>query len=112
MNGLPIINIDLPIVDIKMNRALPVSLDDRLKELQGTDGYLSLETRLRNYDPDLDIDEEMKRITKEREEKNKQMATAYGNYNFPIENKPIGQKVTEEDKELKEDKELEEDTEE
>lgn len=110
MNGLPIINIDLPIVDIKMNRALPVSLDDRLKELQGTDGYLSLETRLRNYDPDLDIDEEMKRIAKEKEEKNKQMATAYGNYNFPLDNKPIGQNVSEEDKEMK-DTEEEKDTE-
>lgn len=55
-------------VDIIMERNMPIGLDERLTELQGTEGLLSLETRLARYDSELDVNEEVKRLNKEKQD--------------------------------------------
>lgn len=73
---------DLPSISIIVQRNLPVDLDEKLKELQGTDGILSLETRIQRYDEEIDVQEELKRIKREKEEQRQSLATAYNPYQF------------------------------
>lgn len=55
-------------IDIIMERNMPIGLDERLTELQGTEGLLSLETRLSRYDSELDVVEEVRRLNKEKQD--------------------------------------------
>lgn len=55
-------------IDIIMERNMPIGLDERLTELQGTEGLLSLETRLARYDSELDVNEEVRRLNKEKQD--------------------------------------------
>lgn len=75
-------NVDVSKVSVTMKRNLPVSLDEKLQELQGTEGSLSLETRLHRFDEDLNVEEEISRLHKEQEEKDKNMSNAFNNYLF------------------------------
>lgn len=59
---------NLPDVDIIMERNMPIGLDERLAELQATEGLLSLETRLSRYDAELDVNEEVRRLNKEKQD--------------------------------------------
>ena len=59
---------DLSDIDIIMERNMPIGLDERLTELQGTEGLLSLETRLSRYDSELDVNEEVRRLNKEKQD--------------------------------------------
>lgn len=59
---------NLPNIDIIMERNMPIGLDERLAELQGTEGLLSLETRLSRYDAELDVNEEVRRLNKEKQD--------------------------------------------
>ena len=85
----PTMTFNVADVDIKMSRTLPVDKSFKLDELQRTEGILSLETRLKNYDPELDVTEELKRIQAEKELEARTMANAYNTLQFPNNNKPI-----------------------
>ena len=54
-------------IDIIFTRNIPTSAGEKLQELQGTEGILSLETRIMKYDPEIDIEEELRRIQEEKE---------------------------------------------
>jgi SPP1 family phage portal protein len=55
-------------IDIIMERNMPIGLDEKLTELQGTEGLLSLETRLARYDSELNVAEEVRRLNKEKQD--------------------------------------------
>ena len=73
---------DLSAISIVMTRTLPIDRMERLSVLQGTDGILSLRTRLQRYDEELDVDEELKRIEEEQSKRDAQMSQAFLQYNF------------------------------
>ena len=89
MSQSPTMSFDVADIDIKMCRTLPVDKAFKLDELQRTEGTLSLETRLKNYDPELDVTEELKRIQAEKELEARTMANAYNTLQFPKNNEPI-----------------------
>lgn len=91
-------NIKLEDVSITMKRTLPVDLDEKLKELQGTEGILSLRTRLQRYDEEIDVDKELEQLAKEQEQKAKMMSNAFGNYNFSKTDSNIENSSEEENK--------------
>lgn len=73
---------DLADIDITMIRSIPVGLDERLNELQATEGILSLETRLARYDSEIDVKEEIKKLQAEKEENMQLMQNSFGNYHY------------------------------
>lgn len=73
---------DLADIDITMIRSIPVGLDERLNELQATDGILSLETRLSRYDAEIDVKEEIKKLQAEKEANMELMQNSFGNYHY------------------------------
>lgn len=77
--------LDLSAISIDMVRNLPVGLDEKLQELQGTQGLLSLRTRLLRYDAEIDVDAELEQLNKEKEQEAEIMSKAYSNYNFSQE---------------------------
>ena len=74
--------LDLYSISIRMKRNVPDNLDDKLKELQGTEGILSLRTRLQRYDEEIDVEEELKRLQEEKQQNMQMMANAYDNYDY------------------------------
>lgn len=86
--------IDSNKIDIVMKRSLPV--DDELKAriLQETDGSLSWETRIKEYNPEIDVNEEKKRLEEENKKKIEDQQLAFGSYDF----KSTGGEVDEEAK--------------
>ena len=100
---------DVNEISIKMYRTLPANLDDKLKELQGTDGVLSLRTRLTRYDSELDIDRELELIEEEKSNYSQRMANAYGDYNFKA-NQQLDQLTSEDVKEYNKDEKEEQPT--
>ena len=74
--------LDLYSISIRMKRNVPDNLDDKLKELQGTEGILSLRTRLQHYDEEIDVEEELKRLQEEKQQNMQMMASAYDNYDY------------------------------
>ena len=74
--------LDLYNISIRMKRNVPDNLDDKLKELQGTEGILSLRTRLQRYDEEIDVEEELKRLQEEKQQNMQMMAKAYDNYDY------------------------------
>lgn len=79
--------IDANSIDIVMKRSLPV--DDELKAriLQETDGSLSWETRIKEYNPEIDVDEEKKRLEEENQKKIEQQQKSFGSYDFKTTSK-------------------------
>ena len=77
--------VDLKELSIQMKRNLPVSLDEKIKELQGTQDILSLRTRLHRYDEDLNVEDEINQLMKEKKEQANIMSNAFDPYNFPKE---------------------------
>ena len=59
-----------------------VGLDERLNELQATEGILSLETRLSRYDSEIDVKEEIKKLQAEKEANMELMQNSFGNYHY------------------------------
>lgn len=90
-------NINVADIDIVMKRSLPV--DDELKAriAQETDGFISWETRVKEYNPEIDVKEERKRLEEENNKKLEQQQKAFGSYDF----KNVD--TSKEDKEVKED---------
>lgn len=74
--------IDSNKIDIVMKRSLPV--DDELKAriLQETEGSLSWETRIKEYNPEIDTEEEKKRLYEENQKKIEQQQKAFGSYDI------------------------------
>lgn len=77
---------DISDVDITMTRSMPIGLDERIAELQATDGVLSLETRIARYDSEIDVQEEMKKLQAEKAQNMSLMNEAFGNYQYDDNN--------------------------
>ncbi|MDD3415493.1 MAG: phage portal protein [Lachnospiraceae bacterium] len=74
--------IDFKEINTSMKRSLPVDDEALAKIAQETDGFISWETRIQRYDPELDPDLERERLKKENEDKAKANAQAFGSYDF------------------------------
>ena len=76
-----------------MKRNLPVDKIEQLQILQGTDGILSLRTRLKQYDEEIDVDNEIKQLDEEKKKNMENMSNAFNPYpdNFN-EDKPLDKK--------------------
>lgn len=69
-------------IDISMKRSLPVDNELLSKIASETEGFLSWETRIKNYDPEIDIEEERKRLEEEKNRSIKEQQKAFG---FPYD---------------------------
>lgn len=72
-------NTDLTQLDIVMKRSLPVDDELLAKIAQETDGFISWETRVQRFDPELDVEKERERLDKEKEEAVKRQQAVFGN---------------------------------
>ena len=59
-------------ISITMKRTLPVDEETQAKIAMETEGFISWETRIRRYDPDIDVEGERKRLANEAAAANKQ----------------------------------------
>lgn len=76
------IHIDYKAINIIMKRSLPVDDETLAKIANETEGFISWETRLQRYDPELDPELERERLQKEKQEAAQAEAKAFGSYNF------------------------------
>ena len=74
------VGMELGDIDIIFVRNIPTSSAERLEELQGTEGILSLATRIMRYDPEIDVDEEMKKIEEEKSNEADLVNRQFSNY--------------------------------
>lgn len=81
-------------IDIIFTRNIPSSPAERLQELQGTEGILSLETRIMRYDPEIDVVEEIRKIEEEKANDANLVNRSFSNYvvNQPEEEEEINPK--------------------
>lgn len=88
-------NIKCSDIDISMKRSLPVDNELLAKIANETDGFLSWETRIKNYDPEIDIEEERKRLEEEKkrsiEEQQKMFGFPYDESDKPNNNVEEGE---------------------
>ena len=93
-------------ISIRMKRNLPVDKLEQLQILQGTDGILSLRTRLKQYDEEIDVDNEIKQLDEEKKKNMENMSNAFNPYpdNFN-EDKPLDKKETKEQSEKEQSEE-------
>ena len=98
-------------ISIRMKRNLPVDKIEQLQILQGTDGILSLRTRLKQYDEEIDVDNEIKQLDEEKKKNMENMSNAFNPYpdNFN-EDKPLDKKEQSEETKKEETKEQSEET--
>lgn len=75
-------NIKAEDIDISMKRSLPVDNELLAKIANETEGFLSWETRIKNYDPEIDIDEERKRLLDEKKQNLEEQQKMFG---FPYD---------------------------
>lgn len=76
------IHIDYKEINIIMKRSLPVDDETLAKIANETEGFISWETRLQRYDPELDPELERERLQKEKQEDAKASERAFGSYDF------------------------------
>jgi len=88
-------NADLTQLDITMKRSLPVDDELLAKIAQATDGFISWETRVKNFNPELDVKEEKKRLDEEKKANNEAQQKAFGSYDF--KNGDIGNETANKD---------------
>ena len=74
------VGMELGDIDIIFVRNIPTSAAERLEELQGTEGILSLATRIMRYDPEIDVDEEIKKIEEEKSNEADLVNRQFSNY--------------------------------
>lgn len=74
--------IDYKEITIIMKRSLPVDDETLAKIAKETEGFISWETRLQRYDPELDPEQERERLMKEQQAEADANARAFGSYNF------------------------------
>jgi hypothetical protein len=65
-----------------MKRSLPVDDELLARIAQETEGFISWETRIKNYDPEIDINEERKRLEEEKKRNIEEQQKAFG---FPYD---------------------------
>jgi SPP1 family phage portal protein len=80
--GIKARQLDVSKIDITMKRSLPVDDELLARIAQETDGFISWETRVQNYNPELDIDDEREKLLKEKQEAAKIQQEAFGTYGF------------------------------
>ncbi len=76
--------IDYKGIGINMKRSLPVDDEVAVKIANETSDFISWETRLKRYDPELDPEQERKQILKEKQEEADLQAKAFGSYEFKV----------------------------
>ena len=74
--------IDYKDITIIMKRSLPVDEETLAKIAKETEGFISWETRLKRYDPELEPEEERKRLAAEQAAEAEATARAFGSYEF------------------------------
>lgn len=74
--------IDYKEITIIMKRSLPVDDETLAKIAKETEGFISWETRLQRYDPELDPEQERERLMKEQQAAADANARAFGSYDF------------------------------
>ena len=75
-------NINPTDIDITMKRSLPVDDELQARIAQETEGFISWETRVKRFDGEIDINEERKRLDKEKEKNVEQQQKLFGSYDF------------------------------
>lgn len=73
-------------IDITMKRSLPVDDELLAKIAQETEGFISWETRVKNFNSEIDVEEERKRLDKENKDKLDQQQSVFDSQ-FPTDNK-------------------------
>lgn len=79
---------DFSAIDITMKRTLPVDEQMQATIAQMTDGFVSWETRLAAYNPELDPDTERERLLEEKKEAAEIQQAAFGGYALPLPTEP------------------------
>ena len=74
--------IDYKDITVIMKRSLPVDDEKLAKIAKETEGFISWETRLKRYDPELDPEEERKKLEAEKAAEAEATARAFGSYDF------------------------------
>lgn len=74
--------IDYKDITVIMKRSLPVDEETLAKIAKETEGFISWETRLKRYDPELDPEEERRRLDAEKAAEAEATARAFGSYDF------------------------------
>ena len=74
------VGMELGDIDIIFVRNIPTSAEERLQELRETEGILSLETRIMRYDPEIDVNEEIKKIEEEKTNEADLVNRSFSNY--------------------------------
>lgn len=69
-------------IDITMKRSLPVDDELLAKIAQETEGFISWETRVKNFNPELDIESERKKLDEEKKANAEMQQRAFGSYGF------------------------------
>lgn len=69
-------------IDISMKRSLPVDDELLARIASETEGFISWETRVKNFDPEIDVEAERKRIVEEKKQNLKDQQKAFG---FPYD---------------------------
>lgn len=77
--------IDYKDIGIMMSRSLPVDEETMARIASETEGFISWETRLKRYDPELDPEFESKKLAEERRAAAEDEAKAFGSYAFKSE---------------------------
>jgi len=75
-------NANLTQLDITMKRSLPVDDELAAKIAQETNGFISWETRVKNFNSELDVEEEKKRLEEEKKADIETQQKAFGSYDF------------------------------
>lgn len=69
-------------INIAMKRTLPVDDKTQAEIANDTEGFLSWETRVRRFDPDIDVEGERRKLAEESMEAVRQKQRAFGSYDF------------------------------
>lgn len=69
-------------ISITMKRTLPVDDETQAKIANETEGFISWETRIQRYDPDIDVESERAKLAKENAAESQRKAEAFGSYDF------------------------------
>ena len=82
INAIKAKNTNLTKLDIAMKRSLPVDDELLARIAQETEGFISWETRVNRFDPELDAEEERKRLEEEKKMNVELQQQAFGSYDF------------------------------
>lgn len=69
-------------ISANMKRTLPVDDQTQAAIAKDTEGFLSWETRVQRYDPDIDVEDERRKLQQEKMETITEKQKAFGSYDF------------------------------